>query len=142
MRILLVGYHADGRALADDLKADSGRVGVFLDDGAAHPDVLGPLAQTNHAVAKHDVDTTCFAIPSIDGTAFRTFVASTESDTVQFAMVPRTYNTLTRETDGIGDHTDVDVPDLVGRKPVKRDLGSSRDFVCGKKSLVTGPRDR
>lgn len=53
-------------------------------------------------------------------------------------MVPRTYETLSRETVAVDDLSDVDVLDLVGRKPVKHDLEGARSLVSGRRVLVTG----
>jgi FlaA1/EpsC-like NDP-sugar epimerase len=54
------------------------------------------------------------------------------------AILPRSYELLTRETVGIDDLSDVDVLDLVGRAPVKHDLRASAEFVRGRAVLITG----
>lgn len=138
-RVLIVGHGAAGLSIADDLRARGAEVVGFLDDGdTEHPDVIGPLALVNEVVAQQRVDELVFAIPSIEAGDFRRFLASIEADALPIRIVPRTYSTLARERARIDDLTDVDVLDLVGRRPVKHDLQSSRDFIAGKRILVTG----
>lgn len=138
-RVLVVGHGVAGRSIADEIRALGGEVVGFLDDlDAEHPDVLGSLAAVNEVVERDRVDELVFAIPSIEAGDFRRFVASIEADALPIRIVPRTYSTLSRERARIDDLTDVDVLDLVGRRPVKHDLQSSRDFIAGKRILVTG----
>lgn len=137
-RILIVGHGTAGKALAADITQRGGTVVGFLDDLVSGPDVLGTLADVNEVVARHDVDLAYFAIPSVDATTVRDFINSVDVSRVDIAIIPRTHEILTRETVDINDLTDVDVLDLVGRKPVKHDVLSAQAFVRGKRVLVTG----
>lgn len=137
-RALIVGHGTAGRALAADIRARGGDIVGFLDDRSTEPTVLGTLADVNRVVAEHGIEVILFAIPSIDAGGLRAFINSIDSDEVEIDIVPRTYGTLARETVRIEDLTDVDVLDLVGRRPVKHDLLTSRAFVAGKTIVVTG----
>jgi len=137
-RILIVGKGTAGRALADDIRQRGGSLAGFVDDRLTGDDVLGTLADIGEVVRDHDVSLVYFAIPSADGKTLRDVINRLDLDVVEFAMIPRTYDVLSRETVHIDDLTDVDVLDLVGREPVKQDVVSSRAFVSGKKVLVTG----
>lgn len=137
-RAIIVGHGTAGRALADDIRARGGEVVGFLDDVSSAPEVLGTLAEVNGVLGDHGVKVILFAIPSIDAGKLRAFINSITADDVEIDIVPRTYGTLARETVHIEDLTDVDVLDLVGRRPVKHDLLTSRAFVEGKVVLVTG----
>jgi FlaA1/EpsC-like NDP-sugar epimerase len=138
-RVLVVGRGAAGRSIAEDIRACGGTVVGFLDDHDSDSgDVLGPLSAVNDVVARESVDELVFAIPSIEAGDFRRFLSSIDVDALPIRIVPRTYSTLSRERARIDDLTDVDVLDLVGRRPVKHDLQSSRDFIAGKRILVTG----
>jgi FlaA1/EpsC-like NDP-sugar epimerase len=53
-------------------------------------------------------------------------------------MLPRTYETLSQESVALDDLTDVDVLDLVGRRPVKHDLEQARAALASRRVLVTG----
>jgi len=137
-RVLVVGRGAAGQALAQDLRGRGGTVVGFLDDRATGDDVLGTLGSVNSVVAEHSVDAVYFAIPSVDATTVRSFINTIDASHVEIAIIPRTYQILTKETVDIDDLTDVDVLDLVGRQPVKHDLVSSTEFIRGKRILVTG----
>ena len=137
-RILIVGHGAAGISLAADIRSRGGEVTGFLDDRSRSDEVLGTLADVNAVVADHAIDLVYFAIPTVRAETVRDFINSIESKTVDLAIVPRTYDILTKETVGINDLTDVDVLDLVGREPVKHDVLVSQRFLAGKTVMVTG----
>jgi FlaA1/EpsC-like NDP-sugar epimerase len=137
-RILIVGHGTAGKALAADITQRGGTVVGFLDDFSMDDAVLGTLADVNDVVAAHNVDLAYFAIPSVDATTMRDFINSVDVSRVDIAIIPRTHEILARETVDINDLTDVDVLDLVGRKPVKHDVLSAQAFVRNKRVLVTG----
>lgn len=137
-RILIVGHGTAGRALATSIAGLGGTVVGYLDDASDSAEVLGKLSDINLVIAAYDVAVVYFAIPSGGSKLVRDFVNSIATDAVEIAIIPRTYEILTRETVNIGDLTDIDVLDLVGREPVKHDLVSSAAFIQGKRVLVTG----
>ncbi len=137
--ILIVGRGTAGTALRNDIVARGVDTVVgFLDDSSSEPDVLGALSEVNEVVARAHADLVYFAIPSVGSNKVRDFVTTIEADHVEIAIIPRTYQILTKETVDIDDLTDVDVLDLVGRQPVKHDLLASTAFIRGKTVLVTG----
>ncbi len=137
-RILIVGHGKAGRALGGDAKSRGAIVVGFLDDASTDPAVLGTLADVNSVIASHAVDVVYFAIPSVDAKTVRDFINTVESDQVELAILPRTYDIIIRDTVNIGDLTDVDVLDLVGRQPVRHDLLTAQQFIAGKRIMVTG----
>lgn len=137
-RILIVGHGNAARTLADDIRSRGGVVVGFLDDTSTGEEVLGTLADVNDIVASHQIDLVYLAIPTIKSDRVREFINAIESTTVEIAIVPRTYDIIIKDTVAIGDLTDVDVLDLVGREPVKHDLVISQEFMAGKKVMVTG----
>jgi FlaA1/EpsC-like NDP-sugar epimerase len=110
----------------------------FLDDLAGDSDVLGGLADVNDVIEIHSINLVYFAIPTASSAKVREFISSIESLTVDIAIVPRTYDILSKEKIDINDLTDVDVLDLVGREPVKHDIVVSQQFLSGKRVMVTG----
>ncbi|MCH6231718.1 polysaccharide biosynthesis protein [Microbacterium sp. CFH 31415] len=136
-RILVVGHGVAGRGVADDALAKGHNVVGFLDDELSSPDVLGRLSDVNQVVHDNHVDTIYFAIPTIEAGRLREFIAGLESD-LRLSMLPRTYKTISTEAVGIGDLTDVDILQLVGRRPVKHDLLEAEALVSGRRALVTG----
>lgn len=139
-RILIIGHGNAGQTLARDIRAqaDGDIVVGFLDDSASGGEVLGALADVNEVIEAHAVDLVSIAMPSAEARVVRAFIASIASPDVELVIVPRTYEMIRRDTVHIDDVTDVDVLDLVGRKPVKHDLDAAREFMRGKTVLVTG----
>ena len=137
-RILIVGRGTAGISLADDIRRRGGEVVGFLDDRITDGDVLGTLADVDAVVAAHAIDLVYFAIPTADSSKVREFINSISSELVDIAIIPRTYDILSKETVDINDLTDVDVLDLVGREPVKHNVVIAQQFLTGKRVLVTG----
>ncbi len=137
-RILVVGFGVAGIGIADDAEAHGEEVVGFLDDVQHDPRVLGTLADVNRVARDYDVDTVYFAIPTIESARLREFLSSLERTGLRLWMLPRTYDTISRETVRVSDLTDVDILQLVGRQPVKHDLLDARRLVEGRRVLVTG----
>jgi FlaA1/EpsC-like NDP-sugar epimerase len=137
-RILIVGRGAAGTGLGRDAVAHGDVVVGFLDDIERDERVLGTLAQVNDVISAHNVDIVYFAIPSASAKMVRSFIATIDADNVDLAIIPRTYEIITKDTVDINDLTDIDVLDLVGRQPVKHDLLAARDFIAGKTIMITG----
>ncbi len=137
-RILIVGRGTAGMTLAADVRRRGGDVVGFLDDHVTGDDVLGTLRDVDAVVAAEAIDLVYFAIPTADSAKVREFINSISSDAVDIAIVPRTYDILSKETVAIDDLTDVDVLDLVGREPVKHNVVVAQQFLAGKRVLVTG----
>jgi FlaA1/EpsC-like NDP-sugar epimerase len=137
-RILIVGHGSAGISLAKDIRSRGGVVVGFLDDKATGREVLGTLARVNEVVAEHVIDLVYFAIPTAQSARVREFINSISSTAVDIAIIPRTYDILSKETVDINDLTDVDVLDLVGREPVKHNVLIAQDFLAGKRVLVSG----
>lgn len=137
-RIVIVGRGTAGITLAEDIRARGGMVAGFLDDRVTGEDVLGTLADVNDVVEEHAVDLVYFAIPTASSAKVREFINSIVSTAVDIAIIPRTYDILSKETVDINDLTDVDVLDLVGREPVKHNVVIAQQFLAGKRVLITG----
>ena len=137
-RILIVGRGTAGISLADDIRSRGGDVVGFLDDRSTHDEVLGTLGDVNEVVSTHAIDLVYFAIPTANSAKVREFINSIDSTAVDIAIVPRTYDILSKETVNINDLTDVDVLDLVGREPVKHNVVVAQQFLAGKRVLITG----
>ena len=137
-RILIVGHGEAGVSLASDIRARGGNVIGFLDDRTTASDVLGTLADVNSVISEWQIDLVYFAIPTANSAKVREFINSIDSSTVDLAIIPRTYDILSKETVDINDLTDVDVLDLVGREPVKHNVVIAQNFLKGKRVLVSG----
>ena len=137
-RVLIVGYGTAGLGIAADARAHGFEVVGFLDDVKQDPQVLGRLADVNRVVRENGVESVYFAIPTIEASKLREFLAGLEQTGLHLSMLPRTYHTISSETVSVSDLTDVDVLQLVGREPVKHDMLDARHMVEGRRVLVTG----
>jgi FlaA1/EpsC-like NDP-sugar epimerase len=135
---LVVGFGVAGIGIAEDAAAHGEQVVGFLDDVRQDARVLGTLADVNRVARENDVDTVYFAIPTIESARLREFLSNLEQTGIRLWILPRTYDTISRETVKVSDLTDVDILQLVGRQPVKHDLLDARRLVEGRRVLVTG----
>lgn len=137
-RVLVAGAGTAGQSLAKSIANAGERVVGFLDDAKVGAEILGTLADVNSVVREHSVDALYIAIPTVHSTRIRQFLATIESEHLEIAIIPRTYDIISKDVVDINDLTDVDVLDLVGREPVKHDLLEAHRFIEGKRVLVTG----
>jgi FlaA1/EpsC-like NDP-sugar epimerase len=137
-RILVVGAGTAGRSLAESITSAGGQVVGYLDDVKTGPEILGTLADVNQVVAAHQVDVLHIAIPTVQAGRVREFLSTIDSPHLEIAIIPRTYDIISKEIVDINDLSDVDVLDLVGREPVKHDLLEAHRFIEGKRVLITG----
>lgn len=137
-RVLIAGAGTAGRSLAQDVEESGDIVVGFLDDSRVGPDIVGTLADVRTVCERESVNVVYFAIPSASGDALRAFVTATPRDTVELAIVPRTYRVVSRERVSVQDLTDIDVLDMVGRAPVKHDMMDARHAIAGHRVMVTG----
>ncbi len=137
-RILIVGAGTAGRSLAASIANAGGTVVGYLDDVKTADDILGTLADVNEVVREHQIDVLHIAIPSAGAGSVRDLLSTIDSPHLEIAIIPRTYDIISKEVVDINDLTDVDVLDLVGREPVKHDLLEAHKFISGKRVLVTG----
>jgi FlaA1/EpsC-like NDP-sugar epimerase len=137
-RVLVIGFGAAGRGIAQDARAHGDLVVGFLDDAERGREVLGTLSDVNRVVGEHRVEAVYFAIPTIGAAELRSFLHGLEQTGLSLSMLPRTYTTISREAVSVGDLTDVDILQLVGRSPVKHDLLEARKTIEGRRALVTG----
>lgn len=135
---LIVGAGTAGRSLARALKKNGIQVAGFLDDSVQGTDVLGKLPDVREIVSAHKINRVFFAIPSASSELLRSFVSQLDLNQIEFAVIPRTYNILAKESVDINDLSDIDVLDLVGRAPVKHDMVAAHEMLAGKKVLVSG----
>lgn len=137
-RVLIAGHGTAGTSLATDVTSNGDLVLGFLDDDAQGNEILGTLADVAEVCRRENVDVVYFAIPSAPPEAVRDFVMRVPRPEVELAIIPRTYRIVARDRVSVSDLTDVDVLDLVGRAPVKHDMMLAREFVAGRRVLVTG----
>lgn len=137
-RILIAGSGVAGLSLAADVEASSETLVGFLDDFATGPQIIGTLAEVAAVCDRESIDVVYFAIPTASGDLLRKFVSDMPRAKVELAIIPRTYRVVSREQVSVGDLTDIDVLDMVGRAPVKHDMLDAKSAVAGRRIMVTG----
>ena len=137
-RILIAGRGVAGASLKADAESSGDTVVGFLDDVATGDDIIGSLADVAEVCERESVDVVYFAIPSASPELLRAFVAEVPRDRVELAIIPRTYRVVSRDRVQVGDLTDIDVLDMVGRAPVKHDMLDARAAIAGRRVMVTG----
>jgi FlaA1/EpsC-like NDP-sugar epimerase len=137
-RILIVGAGVAGIALSKNYP--SNLIIGFLDDGVPKNgiNILGKLEDVNQIIKKYKITDVFFAIPSASGLVIRKFINSIEDQTVKLSILPRSIKTIVKRSVNINELTDVDFLNLIGREPVKHDVLEIKNFIKGKKVLVTG----
>ncbi len=99
--------------------------------------VLGNRTDMRTAVEDTGAEVLIIAIPSARSELFRDIAESARQSGVRVKVLP----TLTQILDGqvgLQDLRDIDVTDLLGRDPVDTDVEACREFLQGRKVLVTG----
>jgi FlaA1/EpsC-like NDP-sugar epimerase len=137
-RVLIAGSGTAGLSLAAEVEASGDTVIGFLDDNEIGPRILGTLSDVAAVCGRESIDVVYFAIPTASGDLLRKFVSDVPRSQVELAIIPRTYRVVSRERVSVGDLTDIDVLDMVGRAPVKHDMLDARSAIAGRRIMVTG----
>ena len=99
--------------------------------------VLGNVSRIGDLVDRHRVDEVLIAVPSATGAQMSTFVEACELAGVRFRTVPALRDFLMNEAT-LSQMREVNLDDLLGRKPVQIDFQSVEGQIRGRTILVTG----
>lgn len=146
-RLLIVGAGHNGQLLARELQntpqLNYQAVGFVDDDPKKQRRrlhrlrVLGPVAEVETLLRRHDVDVVAIAISRAPGTLVREIVRVCQQNNVPVRIVPGVDNWALGQ--GQGDALrELTLDDLLGREPVQVDYAACRHSVQGKSVLVTG----
>ena len=144
-RLLVVGAGEAGVALAKDVQLHhAARVVGFLDDarGLQHRrvmgvDVHGTLEDLPEVVEATGATRVVLAITHADPSLVRKTANLCGDLGVGLSIVPPSAELLGRQV-SLQDVRDIEIADLLGRAQVETDLGVVRDFVAGRRVLITG----
>lgn len=146
-RVLIVGAGDAGVLLVRELfrHPETGMVPVgYLDDDPIKINrprmgvpVLGTLADLEAVVAEKKVDEVLLAMPSAPGRVVREVVEASRRAGVASRAVPRLTDLATGRIH-INEVREIDLEDLLGREPVRLDMGPIREYASGRVVLVTG----
>ncbi len=114
---------------------DDGKVGMRI----AGVPVLGRLLDVRRVVAEQHVDEVLIAMPSEGGQSVRRVIELVKkaAPEVSYKIIPGMYEVLSGKVD-VKRIRDVDISDLLGRPPVRLDVGSILGYLQGKRVMITG----
>ncbi|MCE1227119.1 MAG: polysaccharide biosynthesis protein [Geobacteraceae bacterium] len=146
-RTLIVGAGEAGSLLLKEIRRQQDfafSVVGFVDDdpqkagmklhGVA---VLGTTKQLAALISSHSVEDVIIAIPTAAGNAMRDIVRSCEHCKVRFKTLPAISDIIEGKI-SVSQIKDVDICDLLGRDPIELDQEAIRNYLEGKRVLVTG----
>lgn len=146
-RILIAGAGESGNMAAREMfrHPDAGMQPVaFLDDDKSKKGqkflglpVAGSIEEMHKVVNKYNVDEVLIAMPSESGKVIRRVVKFANETKVKYRIIPSIYD-LIRGKVTINQIRNVDVEDLLRRKPVQLETSSIRAYIQNKRILVTG----
>lgn len=146
-RILIVGAGDAGEMIARELRGakelNYQPVG-FIDDNSAKKGmrihgipVLGDQNEIKKIVEKKHISEIIIAIPSASSRQMRSVIEKCRNAKVSFKTVPPLKEILDGKVT-MHHVRDIRVGDLLGREPVNLDEGVIRNFISGRRILVTG----
>lgn len=146
-KVLIAGAGDSGTMIAREMLRHpaEGLVPVaFLDDSAGkwHQKIMGiPVAgrisEMCEVAVKYDVDELVIAMPSETGDTIRRVVEYARECDLPNRTIPGLHDLISGKV-GINQLRNVDVEDLLRRKPIKLDSGKIESYVHDKKVMVTG----
>ena len=146
-RTLVVGAGSAGamivRQLRNEHNLDLNPV-AFVDDDLSKQKmelyslpVVGTVADIPAIVEDERIDHIVIAIPSLRNGELKKIVESSSSTTAQVQMIPKIEDLMTGKV-SVSSLKNVEVEDLLGREPVKLNIGAISEYVTGSTVMVTG----
>lgn len=146
-RTLVVGAGAAGamivRQLRNEHNIDLLPV-AFVDDDLSKQKmelyslpVVGTVADIPNVVEQFKVDHIVIAIPSLRNGELKKIVEACSGTPAQVQMIPKIEDLMTGKITA-SSLKNVEVEDLLGREPVKLDIGTISEYVTGNTVMVTG----
>lgn len=146
-RVLVFGAGEAGQMIAREIRLnpelDMDLVG-FIDDDPIKRNtvlqgltVLGGQQELVDLIAAHRVNEVIIAIPSATGKQIRAIVERCQSTRCHFRVLPGVGELIDGRV-SVQQIRDVDLNDLLGREPIHLDECRIRNYIEGKRVLVTG----
>lgn len=146
-KTLIVGAGAAGAMIARQLKNEHNselRPIAFVDDDMGKQKmqvydlpVEGTTSDIAAVVEKLQVEHIVIAIPSLRNGELEKIVAECNKANVKVQMIPKIEDLMTGKI-SVSHLKNVEVEDLLGREPVKLDIGAISEYVTGSTVMVTG----
>ncbi|MGM0676561.1 polysaccharide biosynthesis protein [Ectothiorhodospira marina] len=144
-RALVIGAGRAGDMLVRDLLKDDHYSPVGLLDDAPEKwgrelhgvRILGPLTQLAATVSRLKVDVVLLAMPSAPGQVMRQVADTCHDQQVRCGTLP-SVSEIAEGVSSVAQLRDIRIEDLLGRDSISLDDSIIRQFVDGKRVLVTG----
>ncbi|NNJ09073.1 polysaccharide biosynthesis protein [Chloroflexales bacterium ZM16-3] len=146
-RVLIVGAGSAGTMLARELR-DNPQLGLdavgFVDDDPIKRSmiiyslpVLGCCEDISSLVHEHDISQVLIAMPTAPGKTIRAVVTQCEKVDVRARIIPAIFDLLDGKV-SITQLRDVQIEDLLRRKPVRTNTTAVGDLLRGRRVMITG----
>lgn len=145
--VLIVGAGSAGDMVIQELKNNpkllKKPIGILDDDirkkgrRIHNIPILGSIKDINKVVEKYNVDETILAIANIDKQQKKNIIEICKQSKCKLRTIPGVYEIIDGKVD-IKKIRDVQIEDLLGREPVKVNLGEMSEYLQDKVVLVTG----
>lgn len=146
-RVLIAGAGESGNMAAREMfrhpEAGMEPVAFLDDDKSKHGQkflgipVIGTIEDMERAVIQHQIDEILIAMPSESGEVIRRVVEFARRTDAKYRIIPSIYDLISGKVT-INQIRDVDVEDLLRRKPVELNTGLIKSYIQDKTILVTG----
>ncbi|MTW88004.1 NAD-dependent epimerase/dehydratase family protein [Virgibacillus dakarensis] len=147
-RTLIVGAGSAGAMIARQLKNDQHNAELqpiaFVDDDLSKQKmqvysipVVGVVKDIQRVVEEMAIDHIVIAIPSLHNGALEKIVVECNRTKAKVQMIPKIEDLMTGKV-SVSHLKNVEVEDLLGRKPVKLDIDAISEYVTGNTVMVTG----
>ena len=146
-RILIVGAGESGSMVAREMQKHPGKKMkpvAFVDDDPSllkqkihGVQVLGTVDDLPYLSERHQATKIIIAMPSADGRQIRRVIEQCQQTDAEYQIIPAIHDLLSGDI-SISEIRDVDVEDLLRRKPVELDTKDIQSYIKGKRVLVTG----
>jgi FlaA1/EpsC-like NDP-sugar epimerase len=146
-RVLIAGAGESGNMAAREMfrhpEAGLKPVAFLDDDKSKHGQkflglpVVGTIPEMKQAVNRLDIDEILIAMPSESGKVIRRVVDYAGTTNVRYKIIPSIYDLISGKVT-INQIRNVDVEDLLRRKPVQLNMSLIESYIAHKTVLVTG----
>ncbi|MFD1851249.1 nucleoside-diphosphate sugar epimerase/dehydratase [Oceanobacillus bengalensis] len=147
-RTLIVGAGSAGAMIARQLQNEHSHAELcpvaFIDDDMIKQKmqiynlpVVGMVKDIPTVVEELNIEHIVIAIPSLRNGELNKIVTECNKTTAQVKMIPKIEDLMTGKVN-VSHLKNVEVEDLLGREPVKLDIGAISDYVTGNTVMVTG----